>query len=436
MSKKNKLIPELRFPEFRNEGEWNYDKIDNLFHLQDGYAFSSNAFTDSKLNTKQVIRITDINNQNKNGDKVFVLEETAKALGVEKYKVKKGDLLLSLTGAAGFNFFIWESDDAYINQRTMKLNPKKKENDSLKVILEPLVHSKINEIGTGQNNNLSKDALKEIEFPFPNPKEQVKIASCLSSLDDLIAAHSQKLDLLKDHKKGLMQNLFPQEGEKVPKLRFKEFEKDGEWVKETVGDVYDFKVTNSFAREFLNYEDGSVKNIHYGDIHTKFNTLFDIIKEEVPFINPDVSIDKIRKESYCNVGDIIFADASEDMNDVGKSIEIVNLNKEKLVSGLHTLLARQKEKKLAIGFGGYLFKSDWVRKQIQREAQGAKVLGISATRISNVQIAYPKNQKEQEAISLCLSSLDDVIISQTEKIKQLKQHKTGLMQGLFLKMID
>lgn len=233
-----------------------------------------------------------------------------------------------------------------------------------------------------------------------------------------------------------MQNLFPQEGEKVPKFRFREFKRDGSWIKETVGEVYDFKVTNSFAREYLNYEVGYVKNIHYGDIHTKFNTLFDITKENVPYINPDVTIEKIRKESYCNVGDIIFADASEDMNDVGKSIEIVNLNKEKLVSGLHTLLARQKEKKLAIGFGGYLFKSDWVRKQIQREAQGAKVLGISATRISNVKIAYPKNHKEQEAITLCLSSLDEVIISQTEKIKQLKQHKNGLMQGLFPKIED
>jgi len=221
----------------------------------------------------------------------------------------------------------------------------------------------------------------------------------------------------------------------VPNLRFPEFKNEGNWIKETVGDIYDFKVTNSFAREYLNYEDGSVKNIHYGDIHTKFNTLFDIAKENVPFINPDVSIEKIRNECYCNVGDIVFADASEDVNDVGKSIEIVNLNKEKLVSGLHTLLARQKVKKMAIGFGGYLFKSDWVRKQIQREAQGAKVLGISATRISNVQILYPKDHKEQEVISLCLSSLDEIITSQTEKIKQLKQHKKGLIQGLFPKMI-
>jgi type I restriction enzyme S subunit len=293
-----------------------------------------------------------------------------------------------------------------------------------------------NNVEGGIRNYLFYENFSRIKISIPCFEEQQKIAFCLSSLDNLIEVHNQKLDLLKDHKKGLIQNFFPQQGEKVPKHRFSEFKKDGNWIKDTVGNVYDFKVTNSLAREYLNYENGSVKNIHYGDIHTKFNTLFDITKEDVPFINPDVSIEKIRKESYCIVGDMIFADASEDMNDVGKSIEIVSLNKENLVSGLHTLLARQKEKKLAIGFGGYLFKSDWVRKQIQREAQGAKVLGISATRISNVQILYPKNHKEQQKISSCLSSLDELISAQAEKIDQLKLHKKGLMQGLFPKMID
>ena len=76
--------------------------------------------------------------------------------------------------------------------------------------------------------------MSQIKIPVPKIKEQKKIASCLSSLDGVIAAHSQKLDLLKDHKKGLMQNLFPQEGETIPKYRFREFENDGEWVEMTL----------------------------------------------------------------------------------------------------------------------------------------------------------------------------------------------------------
>lgn len=217
----------------------------------------------------------------------------------------------------------------------------------------------------------------------------------------------------------------------IPELRFPEFENDGEWEEKTVGEVYEFKITNSFAREYLNYAKGQIKNIHYGDIHTKFNTLFDITKERVPFINQDISIEKIKEENYCIEGDIIFADASEDLNDVGKSIEITNLNNEKLVSGLHTLLARQREAKLFIGFGGFLFKSHWIRKQIQKEAQGAKVLGISATRISKTKISFPNKFKEQQKIATCLSSLDEVITAHSQKLDLLKEHKKGLMQNLF-----
>ncbi|MBK7883979.1 MAG: restriction endonuclease subunit S [Chitinophagaceae bacterium] len=261
------------------------------------------------------------------------------------------------------------------------------------------------------------------------PTTAQKIASCLSSLDEVITAHSQKLELLKDHNKGLMQNLFPQEGEKVPKYRFKEFK--GEWKEELLGDIYTFKVTNSFTRDDLNYETGSVKNIHYGDIHKKFATLFDIKKEKVPFINPSVSVSKINPECYCTEGDIIFADASEDLKDVGKSIEIVNLNNEKLLSGMHTLLAKQRETKLIVGFGGHLFRSNAIRIKIQKLAQGTKVLGISSGRLSNIKIWYPEIKNEQQKIASCLSALDELIKALTEKIEQLQLHKKGLMQGLF-----
>ncbi|MCZ2207902.1 hypothetical protein, partial [Cylindrospermopsis raciborskii] len=140
------------------------------------------------------------------------------------------------------------------------------------------------------------------------------------------------------------------------------------------------------SRDQLSYENGNVKNIHYGDIHTKFSTLFNIRNESVPFINPSQSLEKIKPDCYCVEGDIIFADASEDLEDIGKSIEIVHLNNEKLLSGLHTLLARQKNNTFIVGFGGYLFQSNWIRNQIQKESQGTKVLGISATRLSNINI--------------------------------------------------
>lgn len=413
MSKKKKLIPELRFPEFKNEGEWNYDKIDNLFHLQDGYAFSSNAFTDSKQNSKQVIRITDINNQNKNADKVFVWEETVKILALEKHKVKKGDLLLSLTGAAGFNFFIWKSDDAYINQRTMKLNSKKKENGSLKVILEPLVHSKINEIGTGQNNNLSKDALKEIEFPFPNPDEQEKIASCLSSLDEVIAAHSQKLDLLQAHKNGLMQILFPQEGEKVPKYRFKGFDKD--WKKVKLKDVSSYFNGGSYENDVK--EDGKYELITLKSINTSGKLV-----NSKRYI--DIEVPTLTK------GTLIMILSEQAPGLLGMTAIIPTENKYVLNQRIAEIRPNNKVE-------SYFLSMAINRNQVYFSKQGAgmKVQNISKPNVENYEFLVPEIP-EQLKIASCLSALDELITAQTEKIEQLKQHKNGLMQGLFPKMID
>src|SRR5690606_22547308 len=177
-------------------------------------------------------------------------------------------------------------------------------------------------------------------------------------------------------------------------LRFPGFE--GEWGKAKLGEIMQFKVTNSFSRENLNYDIGTVKNIHYGDIHTKFQTLFDITKEVVPYINEEIGIDKISDESYCREGDIVFADASEDLNDVGKSIEILNLNDEKLLAGLHTLLARPKENIFHLGFNGYLFKSSLVRRQIQKESHGTKVLSINVGRISKIELFFPLVNEQQK----------------------------------------
>ncbi|WP_204348656.1 restriction endonuclease subunit S [Serratia marcescens] len=215
----------------------------------------------------------------------------------------------------------------------------------------------------------------------------------------------------------------------VPELRFPEFRE--EWKCEPMGAVYSFKGNNSLSREKLNYESGFVRNIHYGDIHTKYSPLFDITKEVVPFINSSESLDMFKADSYCIEGDIIFADASEDLQDIGKCIEIINCNNERLLSGTHTILARQIRASLVTGFGVHLFKSARIRAQIQKEAQGTKVLGLSVNRLSKIDVLFPANKTEQQKIADCLSSLDNVISLQIQKINVLQQFKKGLMQKLF-----
>lgn len=211
-------------------------------------------------------------------------------------------------------------------------------------------------------------------------------------------------------------------------MRFQGF--DGEWRRARFNTLVSFKVTNSFSRENLNYHNGTVKNIHYGDIHTKFQTLFDITKEKVPYINPGLPIERIAEDNYCKEGDIIFADASENLNDVGKSIEIINLNGEKTLCGLHTLLARPITNVFYKGFVGYLLRSDNIRAQIQKESQGSKVLSISAGRISNIELSFG-SISEQEKIVSFLSIVDQRIQTQNKIIEHLETSMQDLRVKIF-----
>jgi type I restriction enzyme, S subunit len=214
----------------------------------------------------------------------------------------------------------------------------------------------------------------------------------------------------------------------TPALRFPEFRNSESWKTERMDELYSFMRNNSLSRDRLNYESGAVKNIHYGDIHAKFPALFDITKEHVPYIN---NSDELPDGDYCVEGDLIFADASEDTKDIGKCIEIIRLNGERLLSGQHTILARRKDNTCIVGFGAHLFRSRWIRSQIQKEAQGTKVYGISSTRLANIQIVFPLDKNEQRKISDCLASLDKMIAAQGRKVDVLKAHKKGLMRQLF-----
>lgn len=211
-------------------------------------------------------------------------------------------------------------------------------------------------------------------------------------------------------------------------MRFPGF--TGEWETKKLGELMEFKVTNSFSRDNLNYESGTVKNIHYGDVHTKFQTLFDVTKEVVPFVNNEINVERISDDNYCKEGDVIFADASEDLNDVGKSIEVINVNGEKVLSGLHTLLARPKSSVFHLGFNGYLFKSYRVRIQIQKESQGSKVLSINVGRISKIELSFPK-VKEQEKITILFSLLDERIQTQSKIIEELNVLKSTATKRIF-----
>lgn len=222
----------------------------------------------------------------------------------------------------------------------------------------------------------------------------------------------------------------------VPKIRFKDEQGNDypEWKRVFFCELYDFKSTNSFPREKLNYAKGHVRNIHYGDIHTKYKSRFKLDEECVPYLNSEVVISRIPDDSYCREGDLVIADASEDYSEIGKTIELIALNGQRVLAGLHTLHARRKFNEVWTGFGAYMMSSDRIKIQVRRIAQGTKVLGITANRMKKIVVHLPI-EIEQQKIADFLSSVDTRIEHLEKKRSLLEQYKKGMMQKLFSRKI-
>lgn len=213
----------------------------------------------------------------------------------------------------------------------------------------------------------------------------------------------------------------------IPILRFPEFEEL--WNDNLFSDFYEFQTTNSYSRDNLNYEYGTFKNIHYGDIHTKFRTQFNVNNENVPYINEDIDTSKINTNQILKEGDLVLADASEDYSDIGKSIEVINVDGQKVVAGLHTLHAKSKNCTY-VGYGGFMMKSPSVRKSLMMIAQGTKVLGISSKRVSQIRINIP-SLPEQQKIADFLTAVDKRIELLEKKKTLLETYKKGVMKKIF-----
>jgi len=271
--------------------------------------------------------------------------------------------------------------------------------------------------------SLNTSSIKGVKVSLPSLAEQEKIADFFSTLDAYLGQKKQRLALLQEYKRGIMQQLFsgqkrfqPDAGGEFPAW---------EWV--CFNKIYSFKKNNSLSRANLQEEKTEIENIHYGDIHTRFNTILDLQDQELPYIKEVNS----KVGDLCLEQDLVIADASEDYNDIGKTIELKNIGSRKIVAGLHTFLARPKKDMLAAGFGGYMMASSSVRKQIKIEAQGAKVLGISKTRLATIKIPLP-SIAEQKKIAEFLEALDDRIKLVEQSVAQLENWKKGLLQELLV----
>ena len=273
--------------------------------------------------------------------------------------------------------------------------------------------------------------LKEKKMSFPDPKtaEQQKIAECLSSVDELIAAQARKVDALKTHKKGLMQQLFPREGENQPRLRFPEFQNAGEWHHTTVGGLV---------------EEGCLfppKDGNHGNIHPKSS---DYVAKGIPFIMASdlkgglIDIENchfISKEQadtlqkgFAKEGDILLSHKGT----VGEVAVVRHINTPYLMLTPQVTYYRAKDrKKLSNEFLAQLFVADAFQSNLVEVSGGGTRAYIGITEQAKLRLQLPQELEEQQRIATCLTSLDALITAETQKHEALKTHKKGLMQHLF-----
>lgn len=207
-------------------------------------------------------------------------------------------------------------------------------------------------------------------------------------------------------------------------MRFPKF--SGEWEICKVSELLDFYSTNSLSWEQLEYGEKAMMNLHYGLIHVGLPTMVDLRRDKLPNVKEG---NMPKNFELCKEGDVAFADASEDTNEVAKAIEFFNLDNKDIVCGLHTIHGRDNKNKTVVGFKGYAFSSAAFHNQIRRIAQGTKIYSISTKNFSECYIGLP-SKPEQTKIATLLRLIDERISTQNKIIEKLQSLIKGLVDEL------
>lgn len=414
--KKDYLVPRLRFPEFRDTGEWGKVQL-------------------SKIAIPVSERATD-------GDADAVL-----TLSAEHGVVTQGSYFgKKIAGDDVTRYIKIKNNDFVYNDRTTKFykyGTIKRLSRHTYGIVSPIykcfrfndeeipvfwewyfesgehdtqLHNIVNEGAKAGRFNISIQKFLSIFVYFPDKSEQQRIADCLSSLDERIAAETTKLDRLKDHKNGLLKQLFPAEGETLPQLRFPEF-RDGEGWQKRFLDEYAEVVRGGSPRpidNFLTTERDGLNWLKIGDINKEAKYVVATMEK--------VRAEALSKTREINPGDLILSN----------SMSFGRPYISKIKACIHDgwIAIKKISKKLYVEYIYYLISSPFSQQYFTSNAAGSGVQNLNADIIKSLPILFP-NILEQQRIADCLSSLDALIASQTQKIDLLKDHKKGLMQQLF-----
>jgi len=385
------LVPKLRFSEFHDAGEWKIKPMERLFTIGNG--------KDHKHLPDGDIPVYGSGGYMRSVNK-YLYEGESACIG------RKGtiDKPVFLTGK------FWTVDTLFYTHSFKDCLPK-----FAYLIFQNVNWRSHNEAGGVPS--LSKANINKIDVACPKPDEQQKIADCLSSIDELITAHSQKYEALKAHKKGLMQQLFPTEGETVPQLRFPEFRGAGEWEDKKLGDLSKILRGGSPRPidDYITLEASGLNWLKIADVNKD--------AKYVTCTKERVFVTALSKTREVNPGDLIMSNSMS----FGRPYIL------KIKTCIHDgwIAVTEIDEQTNRDYLYYLILSPESQAYFLKNAAGSGVQNLNADIIKLLQVLIPKDPKEQQKIADCLSSFDELITAQAKKMESLKTHKKGLMQQLF-----
>ena len=272
---------------------------------------------------------------------------------------------------------------------------------------------------------ISGKGLAAGEFFFPSKDEQRIIGNYFRGIDNLITLHQRKYDKLCAVKKSMLDKMFPKGGSLYPEIRFAGF--TDPWEQRKFGDEFVFLKNNTLSRAELSDSEGTVRNIHYGDVLIKFGSVLNAADPEIPRIMNEETAFSLTNDQLRD-GDVIVADTAED-EAAGKCTELRGLGTNKVVAGLHTMPLRPSAR-YAPGFLGYYLNSDVYHAQLKPFMQGIKVISISRTALAETRMTIPSFD-EQRQVGDYFANLDNLITLHQRKLELLRNIKRAMLDKMF-----
>ncbi|MET1946770.1 restriction endonuclease subunit S [Enterococcus faecium] len=399
----NDTRPEIRFPGFTND--WEQRKLIDVANYRNG-----------KAHEKDI---------SKDGDYIVVNSKFVSTNGtVKKFSdsliepLIKGEIAFVLSdvpnGKAIARTFLVDKNEKYsLNQRIAGITPTD-ETDSyyLYILMNRHPYFLKFDNGVGQTN-LSKKEVENFETFYPSFEEQQKIGTFFKQLDDTIALHQRKLDLLKETKKGFLQKMFPKNGAKVPEIRFPGFTEA--WEERKLGSIYDFSKGKGLPLNSFTYSKDDPA-IAYGHLYTKYSEVI----SEVYLSSDDDGV--LSKDN-----DLLFPGSSTVPNGTAQANAIM-LNNVKLGGDIIIARPKQDTRVLSI-FMSYQINSQ--RQKLFPITVGTTITHMYGKDLSKVKF-FITNYSEQQKIGAFFKQLDDTIALHQRKLDLLKETKKGFLQKMFV----